>query len=125
MKKFDPAAMHEMSEKLMDYFASEGHKDFSLYVNNQCWCPCSPERVNCTTAAGTPFRLEENVDVTKWVGYSDPDTVSILFDGTLYEALNYGDWTTPYLALSDITMPYGLYFEFGTPFALLACVYTP
>ena len=119
MSTINPAAMHEMAEKLMDYLIPLGHPDFCLYVNNQRWYPCLPEHINRTTSAGTPYSVTENVDVTKWVDYCNPDTVSLVFEGTLYDAINYGDGSIVD-ALWEILKPYGLYFEKCTYYSMTA-----
>lgn len=119
MANINPASMHEMSEKIMDYLVPLGHKDFCLYVNNQCWYPSTPENATHTTAAGTPYKIVEGVDMTTRVEFCDPETVSLVFEGSLYTEINFGNGHTE-MALWDIVDPYGLYFEHGTYYTMIA-----
>ena len=113
------AAMHELGEKLMDYFTKEGHNDFVLYLNDQSWSPCLPEQATHTTSAGTHFHLREPVSVEDHMEFFNRDTVNMIFDGSLYEAINYGDGSVQE-ALMKILHPYDLYFEMGYPFSMAA-----
>lgn len=55
---------------------------------------------------------QDNIDVKDYIEYSNPDTLTVTFEGPLYHALNYdnGNMETK---LNHLFKKYGLYFEYG------------
>lgn len=63
------------------------------------------------------YYLTNDIDVESQLEYCNPDTVSISFEGPLYDALNYGSYQT----MEDLTViakKYGLYPEQGNAWNL-------
>lgn len=63
--------------------------DCTIYANNTRWiygCKFSDDYSEMTVTE----KIEENVDVSEYLEYCNPDTISIAFDGSsLYEVMNY------------------------------------
>ena len=120
MNKIDPTVLQQLGEQLMDYLSQQGYEDFALYLNDQSWSLCDIRRATHTTAAGTHYCVRENVSAEEECRFFRSGTVNMIFDGKLYEALNYGNGSVN-AALQDILRPYDLYFEMGYPFSMTAC----
>lgn len=64
----------------------------------------------------------ENRNPKDYIEYSNPDTITMSFEGGLYDALNYGfefsAWRNVYEELQAIFGKYGLYFEQGYSWSL-------
>ena len=60
---------------------------------------------------------QDDIDVTDYIEYSNPDTLTISFEGPLYHALNYGDGKLE-KKLNQIAKTYGLYLEYGYAWSL-------
>ena len=67
-------------------------------------------------AAGTDEELgltyQDGIDVRKFLEYSNPETLTVTFEGPLYSALNYGDGRLE-RKLDALFGKYGLYMEYG------------
>lgn len=61
----------------------------------------------------------ENRNPRDYFEYCNPDTLSMSFEGSLYDVLNYGFGTTEE-KLQEIFGKYGLYFELGNAWNLSA-----
>ena len=55
---------------------------------------------------------QEGIDVREFLEYSNPDTLTVTFEGPLYAALNYGDGKLE-RKLDALFGKYGLYMEYG------------
>lgn len=116
IKPVTPANMRHLAEQLMDYFAEiECWYDMGIYVDNERWAS-SPRDSSCeqkTTAKGTVYYVEDGIDIASSMEYSNPETVSIFFEGPLYSKINYEDYGFLYELGEKFLTPYGLYFEQG------------
>lgn len=119
-----PKAMRKLAVKLMDYFQENGYWDeMSIYVDGECWSSDSPggkAAEKCMTPNGTAYYARKNVNVAAQLEYCNPETVSIYFEGPLYETINYDDYD--FLSKLDKMFldQYGLYFEQGYAWSIAA-----
>lgn len=95
--------------------------DCTIYANNTRWiygCTFSDDYSEMTTTT----KIEENVDVSEYLEYCNPDTISIAFDGSgLYGILNYDidDRTIGFIErFNALLKEYGLYYEQGFAWSL-------
>jgi hypothetical protein len=79
--------------------------DVCIYYNNQ---RLTPER-----------GLETNINVFDYVQYANPDTVTMTFEGSLYNELNgYNGSYNIYEQFEKLVHKHGYYFEFGHAWSL-------
>ena len=57
--------------------------------------------------------MEKNVDIKSRLEYSNPDTISMYFEGPLYHLINYEDYDFLNKLEKKFMEPYNLYFEQG------------
>lgn len=120
--KLTPKQKHleELTLKLIMYL--QKHRMFhniNIYVNNQRFS--SDFHVGDTeknTSYGN-FYLADDIDVTQIVEYNNPDTLTMTFEGPLYDELNYNRSNTR-RDLEQIFAQYGFYFEQGYAWSLAA-----
>jgi hypothetical protein len=91
--------------------------DTIIFVNNKAIKPKSGISMD-----SFDFIVEDGVSPKTYIEYSNPETVTVSFDGSpLYEAINYGDYnpiTDKYSwrtvdQLNDLIESHGYYYELG------------
>lgn len=115
-KSVTPANMRRLAEQLIDYFAEiECWYDMGIYVDNErlASSPRDYAYEQKTTAKGTVYYVEKDIDIASSMEYSNPKTISIFFEGPLYSKINYEDYDFLYKLDEKFLASYGLYFEQG------------
>jgi hypothetical protein len=87
--------------------------DVIIYINNQRWF--SDEYKNATPKQITDkitVYVQDNIDVKEYIEYSNPDTITVTYEGPLYDVLTYGSNKTE-KEINAILDKYGLYLEYG------------
>lgn len=117
-KPVTPANMRELAAQLIDYFQEIGcWYDMGIYVDNERWASQKyskdTDMEKCTTKKGTEYYVEKNVDISARLEYSNPDTISMYFEGPLYYTINYDDYDFLTKMDEKFLKPYNLYFEQG------------
>lgn len=121
-----PESMEQLAKKLIDYFVKlEVYSDICIYVNGQAWTSdnfanADPEILEAFTDKGNKYYIRKNVDISKQLEYSNPETVSITFEGPLYHLINYDDYDFIYKLSTKFLDKYGLYFEQGHAWSMAA-----
>lgn len=111
-----------LMEALIDYLAPKGlFYDVYIYVENNRYLS-TPLRGSSTTelqtSKGTVYYQEDGTfNVRDYVEYSNPNTLTLTFEGPLYHALNYGTGKVDE-QIDKIAERYGLYWEFGYAYSL-------
>lgn len=116
LRKITPEAMEKLAIRMIEYFDKQGYwYEMGIYVNNK---RLASDNLKGTytehvTKGGVKYYVEEDVDIKKCIEYSNPETLTIYFEGPLYDKINYHDYD--YLQKLDkkFLEPYGLYFEQG------------
>lgn len=117
--------MRRVAIRLIDRLASEGlWSDASIYVRNDRY---ASERPSATaepirTRRKSEYYVEHGVDVLKIAERADPKTLTIVFEGPLYERLNHAPDGPDFLyGLSERYLhDYGLYLDMLNPFTAAA-----
>ena len=116
MKPVTPANMRELAIQLIDYFQEIGcWFDMGIYVDNERWASqgYDSDDEKHVTEKGTEYYVEKNVDIKSRLEYSNPDTISMYFEGPLYHLINYEDYDFLNKLEKKFMEPYNLYFEQG------------
>ena len=105
---------------------NELYYDVAIYANKRVYCfdkANDPDYITANIPEGTYYK--SIFETTASCDYKNDDTVTMTFDGPLYEALNfdYKDDTTE--ELQNIFQKYGLYFELGNAWNLAAFPINP
>ncbi len=82
-----------------------------IYFNNKCWCWYDGRK-----------KVIEDIKATEYFEYGNDDTISMSFEGELYEVLNYHCDDKRWERLEDefttLLNSYGYYFELGNAWNL-------
>lgn len=108
----------EFAVKIIEYLQkNELFYNTSLYLNNKKYnTDAFRYDETAETQYGT-YYITNDVDVTQAIKYCNPDTITMIFEGPLYDALNYGNGQVE-TDLNDIAAEYGLYLEQGFAWSL-------
>lgn len=116
-----PTPMQTLAFKLMDYlYTHELWCDCAIYVDNDRYRSTSyPNRIQNPhlTPKGTPYVLEEDLCPLDYVEYANVETLTMTFEGPLYDMLNGGGMDT-YNDLDEMFRRAGYYMEFGYAWSL-------
>ena len=127
-KKYEPINpenMEQLAKDLIDYFVKLGvFSDICIYVNSQAfksnkYCD-ETDLSEAKTDTGNKYYIRKNVDIKKQLEYSNPDTVSIVFEGPLYHLINYDDYDFIAKLTKKFLTKYNLYFEQGYAWSMTA-----
>ena len=97
--------------------------DCTIYANGKRWiygCKFSDDYEEMTVTE----KVEDNIDVTEYLEYCNPESISIAFDGSqLYEILNYlgvtaGSYDEFIEQFNNLLERYGYYFDLGNSWNL-------
>lgn len=97
----------------------EMFEDVFLYTNGHCYASTkTPDSKMCNTRFGSFYDYGER-DVHEVSKYVNPETLTMSFDGLLYEDYNgYVNYADSYETIRKIADKYGLYPEQGEAFNL-------
>lgn len=93
--------------------------DINIYANNKRFSTDKHKNDESRTSKHGEYYVSECTKIP--VEYNNPNTVTMTFEGPLYDALNYGSGKTED-ELQKIFNKYGLYFELGYAWSLAAYV---
>ena len=114
-KKITPQAMEDLALKMIEFFDKKGFwYEMGIYVNHKRLASDSSKgATKAVTKGGVAYFITEEVEVKDYIEYSNPETLTIYFEGPLYHKINYDDFD--YLQKLDekFLKPFGLYFEQG------------
>lgn len=114
-KPITPENMRKIALKLIDHFSKTNcWFNMIIYVDNEAWY--SDEHDNTEkleTVKGNAYYVKTNMDVTKYLEYNNPKTLSLVFEGPLYHIINYKDYDYLTKLSAKYLQDYGLYFEQG------------
>ena len=89
-----------------------------IYFNNKCWCWYEP-------LLDGGKKVIEPIKATDYFEYGNDDTISMSFEGPLYDVLNYGcdneRWDRLEIEFTSLINSYGYYFELGNAWNLALC----
>lgn len=123
IKKITPEAMENLALELIEYFAkNELWQDMGIYVNNKRLASDNIKNSykEAKTKGGVVYYIEEDVDVTKQIEYNNPETLTLYFEGPLYDMINHIDYDYTSKLDEMFLKPYGLYFEQGYAWSMAA-----
>lgn len=100
--------MEKLKEEIIELF-----KSYELYLD--CTIYCCGKRY-CYNGSG--LEKVEDADVTEYLDYCNPDTLSIAFDGDIYDVFNYGLFPSCEEKFSKLIGKYGYYYELGNAWNL-------
>lgn len=105
----------QMLKEIIDYLYEIGAAlDVTLYCNGRCYRTEShPNAKTCHTSRGNPYYDTGKKDVKESVEYNNPDSITMVFEGSLYDYLNYDSSGTVADILNRIGARYEQYFEMG------------
>lgn len=99
-------------------------RDVLIYVNNKCIASNPVSRKDEYEKRETDNHIEywvrKEPDPKKYIEYANPETITMSFEGPLYDAVNYGigrGYKTED-EMQKIFAKYDLYFEFGYAWSL-------
>ncbi len=124
-KMAEAKVMQELAERLIDRFIKdEVFSEVCIYVNGKRYRADNNNNAKeCQTAAGNRY-FEENgeFDPAEYLDHCNSKTVTITFEGPLYDMINYMDYDYIYKLDQDILNDYGMYFEQGNNWNMSAYV---
>lgn len=118
-KKHTKKELESLAIKIID-FCCKHHMftDVNIYVGDYVYSP-EPKNNNSkkfiTNRKSTYYVTYGVPDVD----YSNPETITMTFEGTMYDVMNYGDGKLAE-ELKSIFAEYGLYYELGHAWSLSA-----
>lgn len=113
--------MHALAVEIMQYLCERDMwEDVCIYLNGKRYSSEKPrDDYDVMTVTGCKYYVTEDIDVTSYVKYNNPDTITMTFEGALHCALNEcGPDDTTEEDLQAIFNRYGLYFERGHTWSL-------
>ena len=123
LKKITKDSMTKLAFKLMEYFHKNEMWDSTIiYAAGKRYLSpgyaYNKEHLYKTYKDDIKY-VEEDADVKDYVSYSNPDTVTIAFEGLLYDIID-NDFGFILKLDKKFLEPYGLYFELGNQWNMSA-----
>lgn len=91
--------------------------DVLLYLNDSRYSSNASENAEKQHTPYGEYYIEDNIIVSDYVKYNNPETVTMTFEGPLNHELNFGDGKIAE-DLNKIAKKYNLYFEQGYSWSL-------
>ena len=112
--------MEELAMKIIDYLSKKKLFDTVwIYANDKRFCSDEPlgshPFAKKETAKGTVYFEQKNISVKEYLSDADRNTLSIAFEGPLYNVINYHDFEflSKMAKKLKIEEKFGLHFELG------------
>lgn len=122
-KSFTAKEKQKIADEIIEFLQErELFHDVSLYVNNKRYSSNKSKSSHAVKTKFGEYYATDNVNVKDCVEYSNPDLITMTFEGPFYEELNYSSDGTTYEAFSELLNKHGMYFEQGYAWSL--AVYT-
>jgi hypothetical protein len=97
--------MEKLANEIIEFLKeNQLWRDVSLYYDNK--------RVSSNNG------IEYGINVSDYIEYNNPETITMSFEGPLYHVLNDFEGNDLYFAFENIVKKYGFYFEFGYAWSL-------
>lgn len=93
--------------------------DNIIYFNNKAWANLNEWGGIRGKKINEDLYEYTNKNPLDYFEYANPDTLSMSFEGSLYEVLNYGNWKTVE-EFEKLFVKYGYYYELGNAWNLAA-----
>lgn len=117
-RKLSKTNLYDLMVEIIEYLVKHDmFFDTSIYVNGKCYSSNSRHDSVCKNIAGTSVYESDCDDPSRYIEYCNKETITMTFEGPLYEELNYGN---AHDELEKIFNKYGLYFEQGYAWSLAA-----
>lgn len=121
------AALKRLRDDIIDYLVAHNLFDDVIiyegghrYLSDGYGRTSDAEHIDHTTRKGTEVELwVESAQASQYLEFANDETLSMAFEGPLYDAMNYGDGAIE-SSLQRIFERYGLYFEMGDAWNLTA-----
>ena len=124
VKSINRESMRNLAIKLIDYLDSKHLWDTTgIYVADQLYCDigyAKPDDIERKTENGTVYYVRDIPDIKAMLEYSNPRTISMIFEGPLYHKINYDDFDFIDKLDKKFLEEYGLYFEQGYAWSMAA-----
>ena len=97
-----------------------------IYVNNKRFFSAGHgsnienKTTKAETKKGTPYWIEENINVKEYLEYSNPNGISLSFEGPLYDKINYDDYDFVQKMTNKFLDKYNMYFDMGNAWNMSA-----
>lgn len=118
-----PENMEKLAMQLIDYFSKkELFYDMNIYVNNKSYSSDNYDHDAelHLTDKGTKYYAKNGIDIAKQVEYSNPDTITMTFEGPLYDLINYHDYNFVEKLSKRFFNKYNLYLDQGYAWSMAA-----
>lgn len=118
------AQNQKLMEDIIDYLeAHELFEDVNIYTNDHRYSSDKPRIADSSVTELTTSKGNKYYDYGKWnvasqVEYNNPDSVTMTFEGVLYDVINYDDEETVMTKLEQIGKKYGVHPELGYQWSL-------
>lgn len=103
----------KLAAEIIDYLCREDvFEETALYLNNKKYSSeKSGSNATATTFEGNSYYVTNDIDVSKQLEYFNSETVTMTFEGELYDALHYDCKAEE--DLNKIASKYGLHLDYG------------
>lgn len=119
-KKLSDITKKQLIDDIISYlYKYDAVSDVVLYAGNRRYV--FTENTDCELyvhKAGPVYISSEKIDVTRYVKYSNPDTVTMTFEGELYRIINEYSNSHACREFRHIFKKYGCYYEQGYAWSL-------
>jgi hypothetical protein len=123
-KLINASNMTKLALDIIDYLASKQLWDTcGIYVNNAFYCDkqyANPSDEKMVTSKNTVYYKRDIDDIKAQLEFSNPETISLIFEGPLYSKINYDDFDFVEKLTHKFLDKYGLYFEQGYAWSMAA-----
>lgn len=117
-KKHSEESLYNLMVDIVTYLSeNDMFYDTSIYVNKKHYSSNKNKDSTELKIGSVSVYQSDCEDPSKQIEYCNKDTLTMTFEGPLYEELNYGN---AHDKLSAIFKKYGLYFEMGYAWSLTA-----
>lgn len=115
-KRLTPAKLEKLALELIEYLQQHDLFDMvHIYVNRKCFSDTRYDSMGTRHLSKYgAYYVKDNVNVKEMVEYSNPETITMTFDGILYDVINNGNGGVTG-DLNRMFKKYGLYYEQGHP----------
>lgn len=114
-KKLTKQQRESIAKKIISYLVRRDlFYDVHIYINNQRWSSEKHPGSRAIQIGRKPITvyIEDDIDARAYNAYANPDTITVSFEGPLYDEINYGSAKAE-TDINQILDKYGLYLEYG------------
>ena len=112
--------MQDLAKEIYDWCQERGYwGDNIIYFNDKAWNSQSVWGIEQGKQINVDLYEYENKNPRDYIEYANPDTITMSFEGNLYDVLNYGNGSAEE-ELQKLFEKYDLYWEYGYAWSLSA-----